>query len=125
MKSKILLVLSILSGLVFILAGSNKLFQYMPPPEEIPEGLLAIMEAVMTFEWLLPLIGIVEMAGGILLLFPKTRALGALVLFPVLVGILLTHIFNAPQGLPMAIGLFAVNAWIMIHDSQKFKGLLD
>jgi uncharacterized membrane protein YphA (DoxX/SURF4 family) len=37
--------------------------------------------------WLMPLVGIVEVIGGLLFIFPKTRALGAIVILPVMVGI--------------------------------------
>ena len=47
MKSKILLVVCILTGLIFINAGLNKFFNYMPVPEDLPEDLMKLMQAMM------------------------------------------------------------------------------
>ena len=125
MKSKILFVLALLFGLNFINAWLNKFFQYMPVPDTMPEALMNAMMAMTEIVWLMPLIATAEIVGGILVIFPKTRAVGSLVLFPVLVGILLTHILIAPGGLPMAIVLFVLNAWFMIEDKEKFRALIE
>lgn len=123
MKDKILFVFSLLFGLMFINSGLNKIFQYMPVPEDMPENMLKIAEAFNTIGWLMPLIAVVEIVGGILVIFKKYRALGALVILPVMTGILLTHIFNVPSGLPVALVLAAILTWIMIENRQKYAVL--
>ena len=120
MKKKILLVISILFGLIFINSGLNKFFNYMPMPDEMPENMVKLMNAFMEIGWLMPLVAVAEIAGGILFTIPKYRALGAIIIFPVMSGILLTHIFNAPSGLPMAIVLIAINIWIIIENRDKY-----
>lgn len=123
MKNKILFVISFLFGLVFINSGLNKIFQYMPMPKDMPESMLKIVEAFGAIVWLMPLIAVVEIIGGVLVIIPKYRALGAVMLLPIMVGILLTHIFNAPSGLPIALILVAVLAWIMIDNRAKYAAL--
>lgn len=76
MKKKILFILCLLFGLMFINAGLNKFFNYMPAPDDIPENMIQLMGAIDQFGWLMPLIGLVEVLGGILIILPKTRALG-------------------------------------------------
>lgn len=120
MKHKILFVFSLLFGLLFINSGLNKFFQYMPMPEEMPEKMVKVGAAFDTIGWLMPLIAVVEIIGGILVITNKYRALGAIMIFPVMVGILLTHIFYAPSGLPIALVLFAVQAWMMIDNRAKY-----
>ena len=73
--------------------------------------------------WLLPLIGIAEIIGGLLIIFPKTRALGALVIFPVAVGILLTHIFVDTSGLLIALVIWIVLLWILFDNKEKYQSL--
>jgi putative oxidoreductase len=124
MKNKIVNVLCILMGLLFINGGLNKIFKYIPTPDDLPEGLQRINEAFETIGWLMPLVAVVELAGGILFAIPKTRALGAIVLFPVMTGILLVHIFNAPEGLPMAIILMAINLWIIFENRDRYMAML-
>lgn len=48
----------------------------MPMPEEIPEEMMNLMNAFMEIGWLLPLIAVAEIIGGILFMIPRTRFLG-------------------------------------------------
>lgn len=120
MKNKVLLVVSILFGLMFINAGLNKFFNYMPVPEDLPEEMMRVMGAFMEIGWLLPLVGVVEIIGGLLFMTNKYRALGAIIIFPVMIGILLTHIINAPSGLVIALILFAINLWAIYENRDKY-----
>jgi putative oxidoreductase len=121
MKQKILFVLSLLFGLMFINSGLNKFFNYMPyDPKDIPEAMMKDMVAFMEIVWLMPLIGIAEIIGGVLFILPKTRALGAIVIFPVMVGIVLTHSIVAPAALPIALVLFAINLWVIFENREKY-----
>ena len=120
MKKNILFVISLLFGLLFINSGLNKFFNYMPVPKDLPEGLLKVVGAFMEIKWLLPLIAVVEIVGGILVITNKFRALGAIMILPVMVGILLTHIINAPSGLILALILFVINSWIIFENRQKY-----
>ena len=96
----------------------------MPVPDDLPEGMFIVMEAFMTIGWLFPLVGIFEIVGGVLFIFSKTRALGAIVIFPIMVGILLTHIVNAPSGLPIGVILFIINLWIVFENKDKYLLLI-
>lgn len=120
MKKKILFVVSLLFGLMFINAGLNKFFNYMPAPKDMPEKLMKSMTAFMEIGWLMPLVGVAEIIGGILFITNKYRALGAMIIFPVLVGILLTNITVAPSGLPIALVLLAIELWVIIENREKY-----
>lgn len=124
MKKKILFVVSLLFGLVFINAGLNKFFNYMPVPEDMPENMMNVMTAFMTIGWLMPLIAVAEIVGGILFITNKFRALGAIIIFPVLVGILLTHIIIAPSGLPMALVLLGIELWVIVENREKYLPMI-
>src|SRR5690606_21897549 len=97
-----LLVLGILLGFMMLNSGLNKFIGYMEMPP-LPEDAASLMMAFAGSGWIIPLLGLVEITGGVLFAIPKTRALGAIVLFPVIVGILLFHILQAPEGLMMGI----------------------
>ena len=124
MKKKILFVVSLLFGLMFINSGLNKFFNYIPVPKDLPEGLIKLMRAFMEIKWLLPLIAVAEIIGGILVIIPKFRALGAIIIFPVMIGIFLTHIINAPSTLILAIILFVINLWIIIENREKYMPMI-
>jgi uncharacterized membrane protein YphA (DoxX/SURF4 family) len=119
------LIISILFGLMFINAGLNKFLNYMPMEKPTPEQ----MELFAAFDkifWLLPLVGAVEILGGLLFIFPKTRALGAIVILPVMVGIVI-HNFTmdkSPMGMSIAGVLFLINLWMIIDNKEKYRALL-
>lgn len=123
MKNKILMVLSVLVGLMYLNGGLNKFFNYMPVPDLSPEMKL-VFEALMTISWLLPLIAVVEIVGGILLLVPKTRLLGVLVTLPVLVGILIHHIVYDPSTLVIPVIFLVFSISVLIENKNKVLGLL-
>ena len=125
MKKKILFVVSLLFGLMFINSGLNKFFNYMPVPKDLPANLMKIMTAFMEIGWLIPLIAVAEIVGGLLFITNKYRALGAIIIFPVMIGILLTHIINSPSGLPLALVLFAINLWIIIENWHKYLPMIN
>lgn len=124
MKRWALTILSVLLGLFLLNGGLNKFLNYMPVPEEMTEPIANDFRAIVEIVWLMPLIGFAEVLGGLLLLFPKTRAVGALVVLPVMVGILLTHIFVAPEGLLIALVMWVVLLWIMYENRKKYLSLL-
>lgn len=119
------LIICLLFGLMFINAGLNKFLNYMPMEKPTPEQ----MELFATFDkifWLLPLVGAVEILGGLLFIFPKTRALGAIVILPVMVGIVIHNFMmdKSPMGMSIAGVLFIINLWIIIDNKEKYKTLI-
>jgi hypothetical protein len=109
---------------MFINAGLNKFFNYMPVPKDMPENMMKLMGAFMQISWLMPLIGAAEVVGGVLFITNKYRALGAIIILPVMVGIILTHILYAPSGLPVALVLLAINIWVIIENRKKYLPMI-
>lgn len=125
MKNKILLVVSILFGLMFVNSGLNKFFNFIPVPENMPEDLTLLIASLTSIGWLMPLIGGVEVLAGLLFMIPKFRALGAIMMLPVMVGIMLTHLITDTSGLPVAIVLFAINVWVLLDNKKKYMPLFE
>lgn len=124
MKNKILFVVCLLFGLMFINGGLNKLFNYIPVPDDMPEAMVKLTEALMSISWLMPLVAVVEIIGGILFIIPKFRALGAVVIFPIMVGIVLTHTINEPSGFPIALVLLLINLWVIFENREKYLPMI-
>lgn len=123
MKNKILFILCLLTGLMMINAGLNKFFNYMPMPD-LPAEVELVMGYFVGIKWLLPLVAIAEIIGGILLIIPKTRLIGAIVLFPLFVGIIVHNATFAPSNLGISFLLFAVTLVVMYEDKSRLLGLL-
>jgi len=126
MKKIILFILCLLFGLMFINAGLDKFFHYMPQPKEMPESAVKQFGAIMQIPWLMPLIAVAEILGGLLFIFPKTRALGALIIFPVMLGILCTTFSITPITGAAAIPLilFVILLWVIIENRRKYVALV-
>jgi len=125
MKNTIQLVLCILFGAMMIFSGLNKFFQFAPFPEDMPQAMKDAVDAFMTIGWLMPLVGLVEIIAGALIIIPKTRALGALMILPVMVGILLTNTITDTQGMPIALVMSAILAWVLIDNRQRYAGIVE
>lgn len=118
-------ILSLLFGLMFINAGLNKFFNYMPVEKPTAEQ-MKVFTAFGEIAWLMPLVGAVEIIGGLLFIFPKTRALGAIVILPVMVGIV-AHVFTLDKsetGMAIAGVMFLINLWMIIDNKEKYKHLI-
>lgn len=96
----------------------------MPMPKDISAEMMKDFGALMEISWLMPLIAVAEIIGGLLIMLPKTRALGALVLFPVIVGIALTHTLVDTSGLNITIAVTLIQVVIMLDSSKKYKALI-
>lgn len=120
MKQKILTVVCVLFGLMMVNAGLNKFFNYLPVPEDMPAELMELMGAFMQITWLMPLVATVEIVGGILIAIPKFRALGAIVILPVMVGIVLHHIVFSPTDIILPLIFFAINIWAIAENWKKY-----
>ncbi len=124
MKQKILNVLSAIFGLLLINGGLNKFFHYMPVSDDLNPELAKDFEAFNEIIWLMPLIAIAEIIGGLLVILPKTRALGALIIFPVMLGVLLTHIFVDPSQISVAIVIWTILLWIIYDNREKYLPII-
>ena len=78
-------------------------------PKDMPESMFNLIAAFIEISWLMPLIAFTEILSGVLFIIIKYRALGAIIVFPVMTGILLTNIINAPSGISIVIVLLTIN----------------
>lgn len=86
---------------------------------------MQMFTAMMQIGWLMPLIAIAEIIGGILFILPKLRALGAVILAPIMTGIMLTHFTIAPEGLTIAIPLLAIYIWVIYENRGKYLAMVN
>lgn len=91
----------------------------MPMPE-LTEEQMTLFGAFGTIKWLMPLIAIVEIVGGILFAIPKYRAFGALVILPIMVGIIVHHAVHDPAGIGIGLVMFIINIWVLIDNKEKY-----
>jgi uncharacterized membrane protein YphA (DoxX/SURF4 family) len=99
-----------LLGLLFVVFGSNAFLHFIPmPPMEGPPGQFI---GAMAATGYLQVVAAFQVIGGALLLIGKYVPLGLTVLGPIIVNILMFHVFLDRAGLGMALAVCA--AWIFL-----------
>ncbi len=109
---KLPLVARILLGLVFTVFGFMGLLNLIPPPPNLPEKLQAFTAGMMAAGYFFPLVKGTEIICGLLLLSGFYVPLALVVLAPVVLNIFLVHAFLEPSGLPIAIFLVVLEAYL-------------
>lgn len=113
----------ILLGLMFVVSGSNIFLHFIPMPEQKPSLATHFSKALMESHYMY-VVGFLQFAGGFLILIGKYVPLGLTLLGPVIVNILLFHIFLEPTGLPMALLVSALALFLLWRYRTNFAGLL-
>jgi len=123
MNSKLTMVLRILLGLILVVFGANKFFDFMPHME-MPEAAGNLMGAMMASGYMLKLVGATEVFVGLLLLTKKLVPLALVVLAPISVNIILFHVFLAPAGIVPAAVVAIINVLLIYDNWSKLKILV-
>ena len=108
---------------MFVVFGSNIFLHFIPMPPQKPSLATDFSKALMESHYMY-VIGFLQVAGGLLLLIGRYVALGLTLLGPVIVNILLFHIFLEPTGLPMAIVVSGLALFLLWRHGSNFAGLV-
>lgn len=117
MSKKLPLIARILLGLIFFVFGLNGFLNFIPVPPNLPEKQQAFMNGLMATGYFFPFLKGTEVACGFLLLTGAFVPLALVVLAPIILNILLVHIFMSPEGLPMALVICALEIYLSFFAS--------
>lgn len=111
-----------LLGALFVFGGAAHFLKFGPEPPPM-SGDPATFMTLFGSTGYMTTIKVCELLFGILVLIPKTRALGLLLLAPIVVNILLfeLHIAKAPG---IGIALVVVTAMAMYFNKEKYSSIL-
>ncbi len=123
MNQKVILILRIILGLAMIVFGANKFLRFLPMPE-MQEAAGAFMGALAETGYMIPLIGVVEVVTGALILAGLFVPLALVLLAPVLVNIVLFHLFLDPGGILPGLVLTIIAAVLMLAHFGSYLPLL-
>lgn len=118
MKSKIALIARILLGFVFFAGGIAGLFNLIPPPTDLPEGMMTFNAGLAASIYFFPFLKVTEAVCGLLLLTGFFVPLALVILAPIVIHIFLVHAFLAPSGLPIAIVLGLLIIYLSFFSPQ-------
>jgi hypothetical protein len=117
-----------LLGLMFLFASAMVLFKLGPTPPAPPEGTPpAHFMAAFAPTGYLTFVKVFELLGGLLVIVPRTRNLGLLVLGPIIINILAFHIFvtgGAGLANPMLIGICVLALFLLWSERKAFACLV-
>ena len=115
----LIVIVRVLLGLEFVVFGSNAFFHFMGPIPEMEGQAGAFMTALMSSGYMY-VIAILQILGGLcLLLGARFVPLGLTLLGPVIVNIILFHVFLLPQG--MGIGIVDAVLALFLLWIYRFK----
>ncbi len=122
-KRKLPTAARVLLGLIFVVMGLNGFFGFLSMPP-MPLGAAEFMAALEATGYMMPLIKITEVVGGLMLLSGRYVPLGLVLLAPGIVNIALFHAVLAPTGLVMALVLVALEVYLAYSYRDVFRPIL-
>jgi putative oxidoreductase len=118
----VIVIVRVLLGLMFAVFGSNAFLHFIPMPEM--HGQAGAFMTALASSGYLYVIAVLQVLGGLcLLLGARFVPLGLTLLGPVIVNIVLYHLFLDPQGLPMAIVVAALSLFLLWIYRFKFPAI--
>ena len=121
---KVVMVARLLLGLVFTVFGLNVFVQFLPAPER-SEAAGSFYGALLGSGYLVPLLGATKLTAGIFLLAGILVPLALTLLAPIVVNIVLFHVFLDPAGMPIAILVLVLEVFLAWGYRDSFKGVLN
>ncbi len=111
-----------LIGLLLLFASISYFLHLFPEPP-LTGNMKIFNDGLKASGYLVPLVKIVEFTCGLSFVTGKFNKLSFILLMPISVNILCTHIFLAPEGIPVAAFLFLGNIFLLYTKWDSYKGL--
>jgi len=124
MNKTVELILRWLVGILLVVFGANKFFNFMPSPP-LEGDLATFFTGLIASKYMMPLVGLVEILVGLLFILKKWVPFALVLLAPVSVNMVLTHVFMDPMNIAPAAFVFLINVVLIYVYWNKFKQLFD
>lgn len=112
--------IQIILGLYLIFIVAAGIFQFLPPPQFNESG-MAFLTAMFATGYLTYLMQIVFFLAGLMFVFNRWSAFGALLLVPITVNIVAFHIFLDFTGWWMALIFAILNVYLIAIHWPRYK----
>jgi putative oxidoreductase len=110
-----------LLGLIFLVFGLNGFLHFLSMPA--PTGVAGQFIGALFVSHFLIVIFVIQLIGAVLLLVNRYVPLALTLLAPMIVNILLFHLFMAPSGIPLAIIVTVLWVLVFLSVHSAFRGL--
>ena len=118
----VIIIVRILLGLLFVVFGLNGWLHFIPLPPR--EGRAAEFIGAMIATGYFNVILVLQVVGGLLLLTGISVPLGLILLGPVIVNILMFHLFMDKKGIGLALFILVLWLFLLWHYRVSFAGVL-
>ena len=116
------LIVRILIGVLLLFASISYFFQLFPEPP-LAGNMKIFNDGIKASIYLMPMVKIVELLCGLSFIIGKFNRITFIILMPISINILFTHIFLAPEGIAVATFLFLGNVFLLFTKWDSYKGL--
>jgi hypothetical protein len=125
MKKAVVICCRVILGAAFVVFGLNGFLHFIPmPPPAAGSPAAVLWGGFFESKYMVPLIFGTQAVSGLLILSGIFLPLGLILLAPVLVNILLFHLFLEPAGIVLPVVLAVLYLILVSAYWSKFKGLL-
>ena len=118
----VILIARLLLGLIFLVLGLNGFLNFLSMGP-MPTGLAGQFIGALVLSHYFWVVAALQVAGGALLLVNRFVPLGLVLLGPVIVNIVLYHVFLNPTGIALAIVVAILWVIVFYGHRQYFSGI--
>ena|SRR5436305_12412636 len=118
----VVLIARLLLGLIFVVFGLNGFLNFLSMGP-MPTGLAGQFIGALFLSHYYWVVAVLQIAGGLLLLANRFVPLALVLLGPVIVNIILYHVFLNPSGAPLAIVVVILWGIVFYSQRQHFSGI--
>ena len=111
-----------LIGLLLLFASISYFLHLFPEPP-LAGNMKIFNDGLKASGYLIPLVKTIELICGLSFIIGKFNKITFILLMPISVNIICTHIFLAPEGIPVAAFLFLGNIFLLYTKWDSYKGL--
>jgi uncharacterized membrane protein YphA (DoxX/SURF4 family) len=116
-------IMRVLMGLLFLSSSIAYFFKLISPPS-LTGAMKVFNDGLEASVYLLPTAKAVELLCGTAFVVGRFVPLAAALISPIIVNIVLIHVFLAPEGLPVAAFLVLANGLVAYRHRELYKPLL-
>ena len=117
------IIVRVLMGLMFVFSAAVFFFKLIPVPE-MTGPIKTFNQGLAASGYFMPFLKAVETIAGLALIAGLFVPLATVVIFPITINIFLVHLFLAPEGIPIAIFMFAGNLFLAYYYRKHYTSML-
>jgi uncharacterized membrane protein YphA (DoxX/SURF4 family) len=114
------IIIRVLIGLLLLFASVSFFLKLVPEPVTTGD-FKAFQVGLVASTYLMPLAKAIELLCGLSYVSGRYVTLANIIILPITINILLINYFLAPEGLPIAIGMFLGNLFLIYRYWHNYK----